>query len=235
MSKKDSSLLEPIAIGVAGVVSASSIPLFQSLTNSAVLIVILTGVASIVINEVILYFFDKLPKRFAWSRKLIDKKATYEGFYLEIKNVDDIRTYAIVCLMYNNQAKDYQISGTAVEQNGRISINWKSNFVKIDTSARQIIYAQTGHLTDTSQGRIFDGVTYMNFNHFLKGKLMSGLGHYIDTLPAKSDFLFFKISKKDCKELLGKKVIEDIQDYSSFVKKYHETKAELIFSWEHKF
>ncbi|HEX7757686.1 MAG TPA: hypothetical protein VF421_20215 [Niabella sp.] len=234
MSKKSSNILEPIAIGVAGVVSAGTISYWQKLTSSAIIVVIFTGVSSIVVNEVILFLFNKLPKRFAWSRKLVDKKAAYEGFYLEIKNVNNIRTYAVVCLNYCVQTDDYQLSGTAVEQDGRISINWKSNFVKIDTATQQIIYSQTGHFTHTSDGKIFDGVTYMNFNYFLNKNLMAGIGHYIDTIPAKSDFLFFKISKKDCKELLNKDTIEKISDYGIFVKRYHETKAELIFSWEHK-
>lgn len=232
MSKSNSNYLEPIAIAIAGVVSSNTISIFQKITTSNILVLTLSGVTAVFVYEIIVFLFNKLPKRFSWSRKFVDSRAAYEGFYLEIKNVNSIRTYAIVCLTYNVSTDDYLLSGTSVEQDGTININWKSNFVKIDTVAKQIVYAQTGHSTHTSDGKIFDGVTYMNFNHFLNGKPISGIGHYVDTIPAKSDFAFNKISETECMELLGKNTIENIHDYKLFVKKYHETKADQVFSWE---
>ena len=234
MNISKSNFLETVAIAVAGVVSSNTISFWKGVTSSNALVVIFTGIASIVIYETIILLFERIPKRFSWSRKLIDSRAKYEGFYLEIKHVDNCRSYAIVCLIYNFSIDDYQLSGTSLDKNGMLCNNWKSSFVKIDPVSKQIIYAQTGQSTDTSKGLIFEGVTYMNFDHFLNRKPSSGIGHYVDTIPAKSDFAFQKISEEECKQLIGKEKIENMNDYKSFVKNYHENNHNTIFAWENK-
>lgn len=232
MSKNKTNYLDPIAIAIAGIASAQSIPLWHKLVNEKALVVFFTALTSVAVYNLIILFFKTIPKRFAWSRKIVDPRAKYEGFYIEIKNINKTRCYAIVCLSYNYPTDEYQLSGTSIESDGSIGVNWKSNFVRIDTIAKKIIYAQTGHLTHTSDGRIFDGVTYMNFNYFPNGKPISGIGHYVDTIPAKSDFAFEKITEKNCQSLIGKKVIESRNDYKEYVKNFHQAFPDKVFSWE---
>lgn len=230
MSKKN--YLEPIAIGIAGVISSNTISIWEKITTSNVLILILTGVTAILVYEIIVLLFNKVPKKYTWSRKIVDSRAEYEGFYLEIKNINSERCYAIVCLSYDIPTDEYKLSGVSIGQDGTIGINWTSNFVKIDTIKQKIIYAQTGHLTHSTDGKIFDGVTYMNFEYFPNGKPISGIGHFIDTIPAKSDFYFQKITEKDCEEYLKKKRIENSNDYRILVKEFHKTNSDKFFSWE---
>ena len=232
MSIKINNYLAPIAIGVAGIVSSNTISFWRTITNSEALIIILSAITAIIVYELIIFLFNKLPKKFERSRKIIDNRAIYEGFYIEIINVKNIRSYSIVCLTYNITTDEYQLSGVSLGVDGTIGNHWTTNFVKIDTIRKKIIYAQTGHKSHLKNGKIFDGVTYMNFDYNLKGNPNSGVGHFIDTIPAKSDFYFVKITKEDCEKYISKKSIEHFNDYKSFVVEYHKENSDRFFNWE---
>lgn len=232
MSKNKINYLEPIAIAVGGIAATQTIPLWKDLVNSNALVLFFSALTSVVIYNIMLLMFRTFPKLFFLTRKIVDKRANYEGFYLEVKFVDDKRSYAIVRISYNFANDDYHLSGTSYESDGTIGINWKSNFVKIDTNNKKIIYAQTGHLTHTSDGKIFDGVTYMNFNNFSKNEPVAGIGHYVDTIPAKSDFDFQKISEELCKKLIGKSTMDNRKDCQNFVITFHKENPNPIFTWE---
>ncbi len=224
--------LKPIAIAVGGIVAVQSIPLWEELVNSNALVLFFSALSSVLTYNFIILVFRTFPKMFFSSRKIVDKRAKYEGFYLEIKFVKSKRSYAIVRISYNFSSDEYNLSGTSFESDGTIGINWKSNFVQIDTTNKRIIYAQTGHLTHTSNGKIFDGVTYMNFNNFSNNEPVAGIGHYVDTIPAKSDFDFQKISVELCKSLIGKNTIDSREDSQAFIIAYHKEKPNKIFTWE---
>lgn len=225
-------ILEPISVAVSGIFAAQSIPILKGWISPSALIIIGSAVVSILTYHLLIFLFRTFPKKFKRTRGIIDSKSKYEGYYLEIKNIKRARLYAIICIKYDISSNEYLLSGTALEKDGTISVQWKSNFVMIDDLNKKIIYAQTGHLTHSTNGKIFDGVTYMNFDHFLGNQPNSGFGHFIDTIPSKSDFAFQRINREDCEKYLKKNQIKSRQDYINFVIEFHKNNSNKLFSWE---
>ena len=225
-------ILEPISVAVSGVTAAHSIPILKTWITPTALIVITSAVVSILTFHLIIFLFRTFPKKFRCTRKLVDSKSKYEGYYLEIKNINDTRVYAIICITYDVPHDNYLLSGTSIEQDGSITVQWKSNFVMIDDVNKKIIYAQSGHLTHSTDGKQFDGVTYMNFDHYIDKKPYSGFGHFIDTIPGKSDFAFQRITEADSQKYIKKKEINSREDYIKYVTEFHKNNPQKLFSWE---
>ncbi|MBB2145757.1 hypothetical protein GM921_09685 [Pedobacter sp. LMG 31464] len=224
--------LDPIAVAISSVLAAQSVEPLEKIVKSPTWALVVAALISILTFNVIIHLISTLPKKRYFTRKILDPRADYEGYYLEVKYLNSTRSYAVVSLIYHFPTDEYQVAGTSMDSDGTIGIHWSSNFVRIDPNTKKIVYSLTGHTTDVADGKTFDGVTNMSFLYFDNKTPVSGIGYFVDTIPAKSDFYFQKISEEDCKKYIGKNSLKSTIDCRLFVQKFHAENPDKIFSWE---
>lgn len=212
--------IDSISVALGGVAATQALPLFQESIKIPVLPVVLAAALSLIVFHVVKLFLKRLPMKFAFTRRLIDAKSKFEGFYLETKNTPPEETYSIFSISYDVAYNQYVISGIGVE-NGGIAFQWKSTVVFIDIKSRKISYSTEGRATIKGVAQNFEGVTFLNFD-FQSKYPDFGLGHFIDSLPAFADFTFKRINEEDCLKHISKKKLKEAKDYITYIEKYKD-------------
>jgi len=220
--------IDAIAVALGGVGATQALPALENAIKIPIVPIVLAAALSITIFNIVKYFLKELPLKSSVTRKWLDKKSHFEGFYLETKNSDGGQTYSIFNLTYNPKEKKYAISGIGVE-NGGLAFQWKSTSMFIDPEQRKVTYSTEGRATNSANPQNFEGITFLNFDFQTKNPQF-GTGHFIDTLPAFGDFEFKRITKEDCLNLISKKEMNNTSDYIEFLNKYIANSPKQIFT-----
>lgn len=220
--------IDSISVALGGVAATQALPLLEAWIKVPVVPVVLAAALSIITFQTLKYLLNRFPKRFAFTRRWVDSKAKFEGFFLETKNTQGGETYSIFTISYDYPQNEYVISGIGIENNG-IVFQWKSTSVFIDVKNNKVSYSTEGRATKSGNAQNFEGITFLNFDHTSKN-LNYGLGHFIDSLPAFADFAFERIKKEDCQKYIAKNKIEDVQDYINYVGNYIQSNPTKSFT-----
>ena len=75
-----------------------------------------------------------IPIQVSWARRLVlDRRAKYEGYYIEGFANNPQRPVSIAQIFYNPEEKSYSYHGRAYDQKGNLKATWKALNIDIDS------------------------------------------------------------------------------------------------------
>lgn len=186
---------------------------------------VLAGGLAIITIQLLDYCVNITCKRISWIRRFIDPRAQFEGqFILRLNNLEE-RPYSLASVTYNPHSNNYIFSGYAFDADGNPKAFWKSQDINFDLKACEFRFSSDSKFTDPAkQGENIKNWGVVSFDKGPFGRRYThGRGYFVDLGIGlfQATYFFDRITKKNTKELIGKKSIKSTNDMSKFVKAYH--------------
>ncbi len=134
------------------------------------------GVASATVVEFLLLRF---PLRFRLLRRLVDRRAAFEGTWLINVSGQPERPLALATIEYNASADDYNYHGVAFDESYQVQAAWHSIRMVIDLEQNQIAHIGEG----TTVGPTSETVRnfgLLNFERDRDGRYTRGYAFFVD-------------------------------------------------------
>lgn len=187
--------------------------------------ILLAGVASIVVAQIVDGLFVMLPKRSRRIRRLLDPRAKFEGTWIITDEVLS-RPYSYATIEYNPTASTYTYYGTAFDLEGQPRATWKSSELIFEHALNEIRFFADSQLAD-SEGEMLKSWGCINFekesfgDNFTRGK-----GFFVDfgTKFLKSHFYLDRLSKADVERFIKKKKVRSHDEMAELIRAYHNAR-----------
>lgn len=201
---------------LVGLLVGRYITLEQNILVSA-LIVIISSIAFFLFSEwlVFLIKYDSFERKIQGNWILITESQN--------KNAMEHFPFSISSTKFDFLKKELKYSGFSFDGNGKITAEWKSNFVEIREKENKITYVYEGHIFN-EQSDPTTGIGYVRFFSNSNGEYITGTGNY---RGAANDYkpVYYKMIKLTsalCTELIAKKDIVDAIDMKNLILKFKD-------------
>jgi hypothetical protein len=156
-----------------------------------------------------------------YVRKYYDKRAKYEGTWIERIENRKIILNSIFSIRYDRSSDNYAVYGVALDQRGELYSTWNSKYVEIDITKNEIRYSFEAEKVADS-GII--GYSVLSFFSKVRKEMDYGKGYFVDmgNELQRCDFKFSKIDENLIMELIGEKYIRSHEQLKDFIIEYHK-------------
>jgi len=117
-------------------------------------------------------------KRYRPYRRLVDSRASLEGYWLSTANDIGERPYEIAVISFNPDASSYVYSGKSLTRNFEVAAEWKSTHLEVDMEESKIRYFYEGSVETGNS--IIQGFGYISFDRAPTGRFMTASGLFVD-------------------------------------------------------
>ena len=141
---------------------------------------------------------EALPKKSTWWRSRFDKRAVFEGVWLQIHEHEPGRV-AVFAFVYSPETDEYVVGGDAFDSAGEHLANWKSTQVFFSSGLRDLSYLWEGK----GRGVIGKGTTTLWLDRVSRSRRpMTGTGEAVHLMqPRCLDFRLRRVTGSDLERL----------------------------------
>ena len=168
---------------------------------------------------------DELPKRLQWWRRRYDRRAAYEGWWLQVHDGRD--RAAVYSFNYNGDDDTYEAYGNAFDSKGSHLAHWKSTQVFFSTGSRDTSYLWAGESLEAENGGYREGTTTLSLDRSARRRLpISGQGD-VQHLNLARKF-HFRIRRIEPSLLRGLGIAHAVEDLADFDRQRELASALLV-------
>ena len=159
------------------------------------------------------YTFTILPLRLSLTRRFLDDRAKYEGYYVETFINLENRPASISKITYNTDSKSYAYWGRAFNENGEVKATWKAINIEIDSGNDVIRYFFDANIIGNNSISV-RGYGLLEFNN--------GTGYFVDSGSNLMEYHHnvYKLTEKDILQLTGKKQMPKEEEWGNLAVNY---------------
>ncbi|MEU8633232.1 hypothetical protein AB0C38_13750 [Amycolatopsis sp. NPDC048633] len=180
------------AIAAAAALGVSR--LLQSPTLRDGPLVVISAVLGVLLAAVVERVVLRLPLRFKKLRRLVDRRAAFEGIWLIDVQDQPERPVALAVIEYNPINDDYNYHGVAFDPSYQVRATWQSSKTLIDLDHNQLAHIGEGTLVGDPAETVRNfGLLSFDRNH--KGKYTRGYAFFVDfgSVPIKRFYTMERI------------------------------------------
>jgi hypothetical protein len=151
---------------------------------------------------------DALPKKSAWWRTRFDKRAAFEGVWVQLHDSDP-RRLAVFSFVYMDDSDEYEVRGDAFDPLGARLAQWTSTRVFFSTGSKQVSYLWEGIAREGDR----QGTTTMSLDPAAGSvRPLTGTGTVLHLMEARRlDFRLRRITQDDIARLGVSSSVADLQ------------------------
>ena len=187
-----------------------------NLDNNIALIV--SSVCAAFLYLILIYVLTEMPLLFYRTRKFLDKRAEFEGIYIEsFLNLKE-RPTSITMITYNHSKKSYSYSGRAYNKNNSLAATWEAFDLNINSGEKIIQYFFNANIIE-------DSITSVRGHGVLEFNTMTG--YFVDSGSNLKEYhhTIKQITKKELNQIIHKKKLKyDNEDDWERILMYYKNK-----------
>jgi hypothetical protein len=218
-------ILRLIFIAIATTVGIKTNTFFIGKGYDELTSTIFAAILSILLAKGLDLLIIELPFRLAFTRRILDPKAKFEGYWLSSFDSLPERPYSYGVIEYNPHSKSYVYYGYGFDKGGILSASWRSTYLEVDLKRDEIRYAADGQVY--GEGSEFaKSYGTLTFVKNLKGEYTLGKGFFVNsgTDAVKYHYTFEKLDGERLKELIEKKNFSTHKDMQQIIREIHSSK-----------
>lgn len=181
-------------------------------------------VASTASATLLKFALTDLPMCFQWSRKILDKRATFEGFWIQQLPLADTPV-SIGVIEFDTTSQSYSFKGWAFDTSFKLFASWTSSKLDFDLAKGEITYSFEAQMTMNNE--TIHGYGKLEFALAGKRWPQFGTGYFLDsgTNVRKVIYDLHRLSRRSIFEILSKGEPDTAQDVVALVKHFSDKTA----------
>lgn len=186
----------------------------------------LAAIAAIIFDETI----DGFRKNILFFRKILDKRARFEGDWFVQTEPGSRMPYGAVSIDYNSDTDVYTYSGAAYDSQGKLASEWSCEDIQFDLPHGKIQFiCRTSIKGDAgTPHQSYGWICFKKIPLRRRMRYFSGDGYFtvIDKPELKGEFNLERLDPRYVRKVLGRPHIANRDDMAKIVHAYHQKKLE---------
>lgn len=203
------------AVGSTVAVEINKILLAAGLAKGQALLV--SSVTAATFYAVCVFLIIDLPLRLRFCRRILDRRAKYEGFYVETFSELGARPVGVARITYNPESKSYSYWGRAFDLEGNLKATWRALDMHIDVGDGIARYFFEATIIGNNPQSV-RGYGVIEFN--------IGSGFFVDSGSGLAEWHhnIYRLNRRDLVELVGTKHIPKEENWGTLAVSYMKRK-----------
>lgn len=165
---------------------------------------VIAAVSGVLVPRIAQAVLLELPMRITLLRRLIDRRARFEGTWIEHMPTQPESPFAISKIEYDPELDSYTYGGEAFSADGEVRASWGSSRLNFDKGKREVWFISDGQFRDSGAETIKSFGT-ITFRSCIQGRPIFAHGFFIDLgmLLAKHHTTLELLTKERIHQLTG--------------------------------
>ena len=209
-----------ILVAIGGTIAVETNKYLLDKDINVALALLLSSILTVFFFTVFTWLLTDLPIKFRLTRRFLDSRSKYEGYYIETFLHLSDRPHSIGYIKYNPDTEAYDYGGRAYDAEGNLKATWLANSIHIDCGSGEVRHFFSGHLIGKEPESI-RGYGIIQFGN--------GEGFFIDSGSGLAEWHFniSKLTKRDLEVLIGKRMMPQKEDWYQIILAYEEQKRDI--------
>ena len=209
------------ALKLNGYLQSITVPKHEALMMSAGL----AAIVALIFDEIV----DGFRKNVRFFRKILDKRARFEGDWFVQAEPGSRMPYGAVAIDYNPDSDVYTYSGAAYDSQGKLASEWSCEDVQFDLPHAKIQFiCRTSIKGDVgTPHQSYGWICFKKIPLRRRMRYFCGDGYFtvIDKPEMKGEFNLERLDRRYVQKILGRSDIGTREDMAKIVYAYHQKKT----------